>query len=60
MAAKFEIFRDKNGDSFYFHLRAPNGEVIAASQGYTTKAAAEKGIKAIKEHAPTAATEDWT
>jgi Domain of unknown function (DUF1508) len=29
------------------HLKAPNGEIIAASQGYETKANAEKGIEAI-------------
>ena len=43
---------------FGFHLKAPNGEIIAASQGYETKANAEKGIEAIKTHAPGAAVED--
>jgi uncharacterized protein len=46
MAAKFEIFKDR-ADKFRFHLKAPNGEIIAASQGYETKANAEKGIEAI-------------
>ena len=32
MAAKFELFKDKSGD-FRFHLKAANGEIIAASQG---------------------------
>jgi uncharacterized protein YegP (UPF0339 family) len=36
----------------------PNGEIIAASQGYETKASAEKGIDAIKTHAPSAKVED--
>jgi uncharacterized protein len=31
MAAKFEITKDKAG-KFRFHLKAPNGEIIAASQ----------------------------
>jgi Domain of unknown function (DUF1508) len=45
---------------FRLHLKAPNGEIIAASQGYETKAnvekgrkgprRAEKGIEAIKTH----------
>ena len=34
------------------------GEIIAASQGYETKANAEKGIEAIKTHAPNAKVED--
>ena len=36
MAAKFEISKDHAG-KFRFHLKAPNGEIIAASQGYDTK-----------------------
>jgi uncharacterized protein len=35
MAAKFEISKDHAG-KFRFHLKAPNGEIIAASQGYET------------------------
>jgi uncharacterized protein YegP (UPF0339 family) len=56
MAAKFEIGKDHAG-KFRFHLKAPNREIIAASQGYETKANAEKGIEAIKTHAPGAAVE---
>jgi uncharacterized protein YegP (UPF0339 family) len=57
MAAKFEISKDHAGE-FRFHLKAPNGEIIAASQGYETKASVEKGIQAIKTHAPNAKVED--
>lgn len=57
MAAKFEISKDRAG-KFRFHLKAPNGEIVTASQGYETKANAEKGIEAIKTHAPNAAVED--
>jgi uncharacterized protein YegP (UPF0339 family) len=39
-------------------FKAPNGEIIAASQGYETKANAHKGIDAIKTHAPGAKVED--
>jgi len=35
-------------------------EIIAASQGHETKASAEKGIEAIKTHAPNAHVEDHT
>ena len=56
MAAKFEFVKDKAG-KFRFHLKAPNGEMIAASQGYETKASAEKGVQAIKTHAASANVE---
>jgi uncharacterized protein YegP (UPF0339 family) len=59
LVAKFEISKDHAG-KFRFHLKAPNGEIIAASQGYETKASAEKGIEAIKTHAPSAKVEDHT
>jgi uncharacterized protein YegP (UPF0339 family) len=45
---------------YHFHLKAPNGEIIVASQGYATKANAHKGIEAIKTHAPDAKVEDLT
>jgi uncharacterized protein YegP (UPF0339 family) len=52
MAAKFEISKDSAG-KWPFHLKASNGEIIAE-----TKANAEKGIEAIKTHAPGAKVED--
>lgn len=52
MAAKSEISKDHAG-KYRFHLKAPNGEIIAAGQGYETKANSERGIEAIKTHAPT-------
>jgi uncharacterized protein len=52
----FEISEDHAG-KYRFHLKAPNGEIIAASQGYETKANAEQGIEAIETHAPNAKTE---
>ncbi|WP_422592462.1 YegP family protein [Mycobacterium sp.] len=45
---------------FRFHLKAPNGDIIAASRGYETNASAEKGIEAIKTHAPSATVVDET
>ncbi|GAF47174.1 YegP family protein [Rhodococcus wratislaviensis] len=59
MTAKFELFKDAAG-KFRFHLRAANGEIIAASQGYTSKAAAQTGIASIKDNAASAPTEDLT
>jgi uncharacterized protein YegP (UPF0339 family) len=57
MAAKFEIFTDRK-KQYRFHLKASNGEVIAASQAYENKAACIKGIKAIQKNAPAAAIID--
>ncbi len=57
--SKFEIFVGSD-DKFYFHLKADNGEIIAASQGYTTKQAAEIGIDAIKRIASNASVLDLT
>jgi uncharacterized protein YegP (UPF0339 family) len=53
MAAKFEIFIDRK-KQYRFHLKASNGEIIAASEAYETKAACLKGIKAIQKNAPAA------
>jgi uncharacterized protein len=50
MAGKFEIYTDKGGQ-FRFNLKAGNGEVIAASEAYTTKAAAKNGIESVKKNA---------
>jgi uncharacterized protein len=44
MAAKFEITKDKAG-KFRFHLKAPNGEIIAASQGYERRPAPRRAYK---------------
>jgi len=52
MAAKFEIRQGPPRQSSRFHLKAPNGEIVAASQGYESKANAEKDIEAVKTHAP--------
>ena len=43
---KFEIFKGKE-DHFYFHLKAGNGEIILASQGYTAKASCQNGIDSV-------------
>lgn len=53
MAGKFEIFTDKGG-KWRFNLKAGNGEVIAVSQGYASRANAEHGIESVRANAPTA------
>jgi uncharacterized protein len=59
MAGKFEIFKDTRGE-FRFHLKSPNEEVIASSEGYKTKASAENGIKSVQTNAPGATVVDLT
>jgi uncharacterized protein YegP (UPF0339 family) len=51
MAGKFELYTDKAGE-FRFRLKAGNGQTILASEGYTTKAAAQNGIESVKKNAP--------
>ena len=45
---------------YYFVLKASNGEPIGVSETYTTTAARENGIKAVKSIAPEAPIEDLT
>ena len=48
---KFEIYNDKAGE-FRFRLKAKNGEIILASEGYKTKASCENGIESVRKNAP--------
>jgi uncharacterized protein YegP (UPF0339 family) len=59
MAGKFVLKKDAGGQ-FRFNLLASNGQVIASSEAYTTKAAALNGIDSVKRHAPDAETDDQT
>jgi uncharacterized protein YegP (UPF0339 family) len=47
-------------DRYRFHLKAANGEIIAVSQSYLSKQAAEKGIASVKTNAPKAKIIDHT
>jgi uncharacterized protein len=49
----FELFRDVAG-YHRWRLRAGNGEIIAASEAYTTETGALAGIEAVKRIAPSA------
>jgi uncharacterized protein len=54
------VIRQDNHEEIRWHLRASNGEIIASSQGYKSKAAAEKGIDSVKANAPGATVVDNT
>jgi len=57
--AKFEINKDVSGE-FRFNLVATNGEIIAVSEGYTTKDNALNGIESVRRNAAEALIEDNT
>ena len=44
--AKFEMFKDRKGE-FRFRLKAPNGGILAASEGYKGKASCRKGVESL-------------
>jgi len=52
-SGKFEVYTDKAGE-YRFKLKAPNGEVIAVSEGYSSKKSCMNGIESVKKNAPKA------
>ena len=56
---KFVISTDKKSH-YRFNLVAANGEIIASSEAYPTKAAAKKGIASVVRNAAKAVIEDTT
>ena len=55
---KFVVKETKTGVKF--DLKAGNGEVIATSEVYSSKAACLKGVESVKKNAAVAAVEDQT
>ena len=47
---KFEMWKDKKGE-WRFNLKARNGQVIAVSEGYSSKAGAKAGIRSVRLNA---------
>ena len=54
---KFELYTDKSG-AFRFRLKASNGQIIAVSEPYSTKAVCRDGIKSVKENASRAEVDE--
>ena len=50
---KFEVYQDKAGE-YRFRLKARNGEIILASEGYKEKKSCLSGIESVKKNAPDA------
>ena len=59
MAGKFVIKKGRTGQ-FRFSLVGRNGQIVATSETYTTKASCMNGIKAVKGLAADAEIEDQT
>jgi len=52
MSSKFEIIKSAKNFQYYFRLKAVNGQIILASEGYTSKQNCESGIASVKVNAP--------
>jgi len=55
MAAKFEVYQ--SGSQYRFRLKAANGEIVASSEAYESKAGAHEGCEAVKRAAAAAMIE---
>lgn len=47
---KFVVFQGKD-EQWYFHLKAPNGEIILASKAFSSREEAQKGCDSVKANA---------
>jgi uncharacterized protein YegP (UPF0339 family) len=59
MAGKFVLKKGSTG-KYHFNLVASNGQVIATSEAYESKASALNGIESVKTNAPSAEIDDQT
>jgi uncharacterized protein YegP (UPF0339 family) len=44
---KIEIYKGED-KQFYFRIKSDNGEIIAVSEGYTTKQNCKNGIESVR------------
>ena len=44
--ATFQIFQSSG--QYWYRLRADNGEIVQSSEGYTTKASCQNGIRSVQ------------
>ena len=57
--AYYDLNKSSDGQC-YFNLKAPNHKVVATSEMYTTKWAAQEGIRDVRNHASTTEVKDNT
>ena len=48
--SKFEIFQDTQGE-YRWRLKAANGEIVASSEGYTSRESAHRSAEKMNEWA---------
>ncbi|WP_345854255.1 YegP family protein [Shewanella algae] len=48
----FEVFKSNSNYQYYFRLKAENGQIILASEGYTTKENCLNGVTSVKQNSP--------
>ena len=53
---KFEVYTDKAGE-FRFRLKAKNGQIVAASEGYSAIKSCLNGIESVRKNAVDAKVE---
>lgn len=56
-APRFEVYRNAGGE-WAWRLKGANGEVVASGEGYTTRGAARRAVRAIIRCAAVATMED--
>lgn len=49
MAGKFEIYKDKKGET-RFRLKSGNGQTILASEGYKRKSSCMNGVESVRKN----------
>lgn len=49
---KFQVFKSKTNNEYYYHLKASNGEKILSGEGYVSKQSCLTGIASVKINAP--------
>ena len=54
---KFEIYTDKAGE-FRFRLKAKNGQIIAAGEGYKAKKSCLNGVESVRKNADSPIVEE--
>ena len=54
---KFEVYKDKAGE-FRFRLKARNGEIIAASEGYKRLDSCLNGVDSVRRNADSPVVEE--
>lgn len=50
MSSKFEVFQDAAGE-WRWRLKVSNGQIVAAGEGYKTRAGAKRGCEALQRAA---------